>query len=356
MNKYKKINRIGEGAHGVVYRASVLPEHQHILTQHYAYKPAPAALTPETAPGQLIDLREYDEQKEEHKQADAAAPELYVAIKKIRVKNSRDGLSMEAIREMKLLQELHHTYIMPVYDIYMHEHNVNIVMEYMQYDLESLIRATDTIVLTHSDIKAYMYMILQAVDYIHSQFIMHRDIKPGNFLISTTGLLKLADFGLAKLYGSPNRLHSPQACTLWYRAPELLFGSKHYSGSCDMWSVGCIFGELMWRKPLFIAEREKELSQLQVIFAVLGTPTQAQWPGMQYLQNYMEFERIQGKPLKSLFPSATEDAVDLLLQLLQFNPSSRVTAKQALQHRYFTSAPAMTPIDKLPKVDKTKQK
>ena len=359
MEKYKKTNRIGEGAHGVVYRAALLPQYNHIVTQHHSqYKPSNNNNMNDmnNIKNSIIDVNDYHNDNEEEKKQADNDPAIYVAIKKIRVKNIRDGLSMEAIREIKLLHELYNQYIMPVYDIFMHEHNVNIVMEYMSYDLESLIRATDTIILTHSHIKTYLYMILQSIQCIHSQYIMHRDIKPGNYLISTSGELKLADFGLAKLYGTPYKSHSPQACTLWYRAPELLYGSKSYTGQCDMWSVGCILGELMWRKPLFIAERDKELSQLQVIFAVLGTPTQTQWPNMQYLQNYVEFDTIQGKPLKSLFPSATDDCIDLLSQMLQYNPSTRITAQQALQHRYFKSAPEMTPINQLPKLDTTKKK
>jgi cyclin-dependent kinase 7 len=108
----------------------------------------------------------------------------------------------------------------------------------------------------------------------------------------------------------------------------------------------------MWRKPLFVAERDKELSQLQVIFAVLGTPKQDEWPYMKYLQNYVSFEAQQGRTFHELFPAASDQTVDLISRLLTYNPAKRITAKHALQHPYFTSAPSMTPIHQLPKIIK----
>lgn len=118
----------------------------------------------------------------------------------------------------------------------------------------------NTIVLNPSDIKAYMKMILSSVSYLHENYIIHRDLKPENVLIGMDGQLKLTDFGLGKYYGNPSTVYTPIACTLYkyfnyrnYRAPELLYGSVYYGPSADMWSVGCIFGELLGRKPLFLA-------------------------------------------------------------------------------------------------------
>lgn len=212
-----------------------------------------------------------------------------VAIKKIRLRSAAEGLSLEAIREIKLLQELDHPNVLRLLDIFAHHANINLVLEYMTGDLEGLIRwrAREQKPLAPGDVKAYMHQVLEGMHHCHERFIMHRDMKPGNLLVGEKGEIKIAgqrerghacreegrhakdevltfhsatmshslalsppDFGLAKIYGSPDRRMSPQACTIWYRAPELLFGAASYGAAADMWSIGCIFGELLWLKPM----------------------------------------------------------------------------------------------------------
>jgi cyclin-dependent kinase 7 len=268
-----------------------------------------------------------------------------VAIKKIRLKNSKEGLSADAIREIKLLQELEHPHVIKVRDIFNHDSNINIVMDLCTMDLEKVVRATK-VPLRSSDVKQYMRMILLGVEHIHKNWILHRDIKPGNILIDEEGRLKLADFGLAKIFGSPDRSLSHQACTLWYRAPELLFGARSYGEGADMWAVGCIFAELMTRKPFLPGENE--LNQLSLIFAALGTPTPEVWPGMEQLPQFTKFQPSIGLPLKTMFGAASDSALDMLAGLLRFDPVSRLTATQCLDHDYFRQKPLPSELHTLP--------
>lgn len=390
MEKYRKLKQIGEGASGIVFLAAVLPAHRRTFEEQarkrLQFHPATTALqssgSPDPDPEQqaedavaaqrqsltgrkrkkpsedVADVASAvvgDEQKDGGDQvengdmdadADADDDEVrIVAIKKIRMRDSREGISMDAVREIKLVQELgNHPYLVTVFDIFNFRSNVNIVMEYMLTDLDKVIK-DKAIALTHADIKQYMRMILVAVEHCHSHWILHRDLKPLNLLVSENGQLKLGDFGIAKLFGSPDRRMTNQACTLWYRAPELLYGARHYGAAMDMWSVGCIFGELMLRMPMFPGTGE--INQLSCIFNVLGTPKPGDWPDVECLPGYVAFKPVEARPLTELFAGASADALDLLSGLLALDPNRRPTARQALEHAYFRKYPAPTPIAQL---------
>lgn len=167
-------------------------------------------------------------------------------------------------------------------------------------------------------------------------------------LISREGVLSITDFGLARIYGSPERFYTHQVVTLWYRAPELLFGARKYTGAIDMWAVGCIFAELMLRTPYFPGT--SDLDQLGKIFAALGTPTEETWPGVTALPDYVEFQSFQATPFSQLFTAATNDTLDLLASMLKFCPARRCSAQQALDHEYFTANPPPTPPVQLPRI------
>ena len=209
-----------------------------------------------------------------------------VAIKKIRLGNYREGINFTAIREIKLLKELRHPHVIELVDCFPHKRNLNLVFECCESDLEAVIK-DKFIPLGTPEIKSYMAMTLQAVAYCHECWVLHRDLKPNNLLIAPDGALKLADFGLARVFGSPNRKWTHQVFARWYRAPELLLGSKTYGPGVDMWAVGCIFAELMLRKPYLPGN--SDIDQLGKIYAALGTPTEETWPGHTTLPDYIEF-------------------------------------------------------------------
>ncbi|WVF72369.1 hypothetical protein IAT40_007184 [Kwoniella sp. CBS 6097] len=183
-------------------------------------------------------------------------------------------------------------------------------------------------------IKLYMYQLLRSLAYIHSVGICHRDIKPQNLLLNpATGVLKLCDFGSAKILiaGEPNVSY---ICSRYYRAPELIFGATNYTTNIDIWSTGCVMAELMLGQPLFPGE--SGIDQLVEIIKVLGTPTREQIKTMN--PNYMEhkFPQIKPHPFTKVFrPRTPQDAIALISNLLEYTPTARLTAPEALVHNFF---------------------
>ncbi|CAA7388709.1 unnamed protein product [Spirodela intermedia] len=269
-----------------------------------------------------------------------------VAIKKIRLGAQKEGINFTALREIKLLKELKDPNIIELIDAFPHKGNLHLVFEFMESDLEAVIRDRN-IVLSPADIKSFLQMTLRGLVFCHRKWVLHRDMKPNNLLIAADGQLKLADFGLARIFGSPDRRFTHQVFARWYRAPELLFGAKQYGPGVDVWAAGCIFAELLLRRPFL--QGVSDIDQLGKIFAALGTPTPAQWPDMVHLPDYVEYQFVPPPPLRSLFPNTSDDALDLLSKMLAYDPKTRISAHQALDHRYFTSVPAPTKPALLPR-------
>nr|XP_043636999.1 cyclin-dependent kinase D-3-like [Erigeron canadensis] len=269
-----------------------------------------------------------------------------VAIKKIRLGKQKEGVNFTALREIKLLKELKDPSIIELIDCFPHKGNLHLVFEFMETDLEAVIRDRN-IVLSPTDIKSYIQMTLKGLAVCHKKWVLHRDMKPNNLLIGPGGQLKLADFGLARIFGSPNRKFTHQVFARWYRAPELLFGAKQYGPGVDVWAAACIFAELLLRRPFL--QGSSDIDQLGKIFAAFGTPKESQWKDMKYLPDYVEYQVVHGQSMKTLFPMASEDAVDLLSKMFAYDPKARISAQQALEHRYFLSGPPPTEPALLPR-------
>lgn len=193
-----------------------------------------------------------------------------------------------------------------------------------------------------SEIKTLLLQLISGVDYLHTNWILHRDLKTSNLLLNNRGVLKIADFGMARYYGDPPPRMTQLVVTLWYRAPELLLGEERYGTAIDMWSIGCIFGELLTKEPLL--QGKNEVDELIKIFELCGTPTEETWPGYKRLPNarHLRFPGntiLKGSTLRTKFPFLTSTGISLLVDLLALNPAKRPSADKMLNHAFFREDP-----------------
>lgn len=243
-------------------------------------------------------------------------------------------------RELRMLSHFKHDNVLQSLDILQPPHldffqEIYVVTELMQSDLHKIIVSPQP--LTSDHVKVFLYQLLRGVKYLHSVRVLHRDIKPGNLLVNSNCVLKICDFGLARIEEPDESRHMTQeVVTQYYRAPEILMGTKHYSTGVDIWSVGCIFAELLSRRILFQAQ--SPIQQLDLITDLLGTPSledmkTACEPARQHIM------RQAHKPptitaLYTLSNQATHEAVDLLCRMLVMDPNKRISATNALAHPY----------------------
>ena len=262
-----------------------------------------------------------------------------IAVKEIKTSEFKDGLDMSAIREVKYLQEIQHDNVIELVDIFMAYDNLNLVLEFLPSDLEVIIKDR-SILFTPADIKSWMLMTLRGVHHCHRNFILHRDLKPNNLLLSPDGVIKVADFGLARAVPSPHEMLTSNVVTRWYRAPELLFGAKHYTSAIDIWSVGVIFAELMLRIPYLPGQND--IDQMEVTFRALGTPTDKEWPEVSSFGSYNKLQ-IYPPPsideLRKRFIAASENALNFMCGMLTMNPKKRWNAIECLESEYFKEMP-----------------
>jgi nemo like kinase len=212
-------------------------------------------------------------------------------------------------------------------------HEVYILTELMQSDLHKIISSPQ--MLTQDHVKLFLYQILRGVRYLHSTGIIHRDIKPGNLLVNSNCLLKICDFGLARVVEhNKNRDMTQEVVTQYYRAPELLLGARHYDFAVDMWSVGCIYGELLNRKIMFLAANP--LKQVDKIIDVLGTPTPDEVrTACESARRYATQRAMKPRNNTLIAQIAKcDDSRKLLLSLLAWDPDRRLNAEKALASRY----------------------
>ncbi|KAH9941132.1 Pkinase-domain-containing protein [Epithele typhae] len=272
-----------------------------------------------------------------------------VALKRILMHNEKEGMPVTALREIKILKSLRHPCIVNILDMFVVRSNgkdplsVYMVFPYMDHDLAGLLE-NERVKLTPSQIKLYMKQLLEGTEYMHRNHILHRDMKAANLLITNEGRLKIADFGLARAYDPDIVRHAKKkytnvVVTRWYRPPELLLGARQYGGEVDMWGVGCVLGEMFFRKP--ILPGSSDLDQLDKIWRLCGTPTAQSWPDYPTLPGCEGVKDFNMTPrrLRQTYESIGPETVDLLDKLLVVNPKERLTASQALNHDYFWTDP-----------------
>jgi cyclin-dependent kinase 2 len=258
-----------------------------------------------------------------------------LALKQIRLEQDEEGIPSTAIREISLLRDLRHQNVVALLDVVHEDGKLHLIFEYLDSDLKKHMESAPEAYSERMLLKKYLYQMLSGIAHCHSHRVLHRDLKPQNLLIEEgTNTLKLADFGLARAFGIPVRQYTREVITLWYRAPEILLGSKQYSTPVDLWSIGCIFAEMAMQKPLFPGD--SEIDQLFKIFQILGTPDENVWHGVRSLPEYKEvFPQWRPKNLLEVVPELCSDGLDLLNKLLVYDPTQRISAKAALQHSYF---------------------
>ncbi|XP_030823080.1 cyclin-dependent kinase 2 isoform X2 [Camarhynchus parvulus] len=289
MENFQKVEKIGEGTYGVVYKA------RNKVT------------------GEVV------------------------ALKKIRLDTETEGVPSTAIREISLLKELNHPNIVKLLDVIHTENKLYLVFVFLHQDLKKFMDSSSL-----SGIALPLIKLLQGLAFCHAHRVLHRDLKPQNLLINAEGSIKLADFGLARAFGVPVRTYTHEVVTLWYRAPEILLGCKYYSTAVDIWSLGCIFAEMITRRALFPGD--SEIDQLFRIFRTLGTPDEAAWPGVSALPDYKAtFPRWARQDLAKVLPPLDDEGRKLLAQMLHYDPNKRISAKAALGHPFFRDVTRAVP-------------
>ncbi|ANB14956.1 cyclin-dependent serine/threonine protein kinase SSN3 [Sugiyamaella lignohabitans] len=272
------------------------------------------------------------------------------------------GISQSACREMALCRELNHKNITKLVEIILEDKSIYMVFDFAEHDLLQIIHFhchPERRAIPESTVKSVLWQLLNGVSYLHQNWVLHRDLKPANIMLTSDGVVKIGDLGLARLFKEP--LQSLWAgdkvvVTIWYRAPELLFGARHYTPAIDLWAVGCVFAELLSLRPIFKGEEAKmdnkrnvpfQRNQVQKVVEILGTPTVEKWPA---LSKYPEYHSLQSmKPyspnLESWYHSTgwtNAKGFELLSDLLEYDPAKRITANDALLHPYFTEAPRVS--------------
>ena len=276
-----------------------------------------------------------------------------VALKRIKKISAEDGFPKMVIREVRLLQKLRHENVVKLKRVLHCKGTVFLVFEYCEFDLAALLYSNVIPKLSDNFLRSIMRQLLLCLQYLDSQRVIHRDLKPSNMFITRNNILKLGDFGLARDMQNYMR-YSDKVITQWYRPPELLLGQTKYGTEVDIWSAGCILYEMVTKRPLFLANKQTDSSQLSAIVKICGTPNDQDWPEWRNLKNAAIFNNQPPLPnnlfehLKKTIPSSFHDMIPLLLNMLVLNPERRIKASTALQHKFFSEYPEISDPRNLP--------
>eukprot|EP00186_Timspurckia_oligopyrenoides_P004545 CAMPEP_0182445082 /NCGR_PEP_ID=MMETSP1172-20130603/3330_1 /TAXON_ID=708627 /ORGANISM="Timspurckia oligopyrenoides, Strain CCMP3278" /LENGTH=314 /DNA_ID=CAMNT_0024640785 /DNA_START=257 /DNA_END=1201 /DNA_ORIENTATION=+ len=264
-----------------------------------------------------------------------------VALKKTLLTNDEEGVPPTTLREVSILRTLDSPYVVSLIDVEHCESRggkplLYLVFEYLDHDLKQYMvsKYGKGVGLPMDMCKHFCYQVLLGLRHCHANSIMHRDLKPQNLLVTADAkTVKIADFGLGRVFSLPSGKYTHEVVTLWYRAPEILLGTKCYSTAVDIWSVGCIFAEMVNGRSIFCGE--SEIEQLLAIFKIIGTPNQDTWPRVQDLRDWHTFPQWRPQPLIQVLPAIGESGADLMQKMLTLDPTKRVSAIQALKHPFF---------------------
>lgn len=277
------------------------------------------------------------------------------------------GISQSAIREMSLCRELSHKNITKLLEIILENKSIYMVFEFFEHDLLQIIHFhlhPEIRPIPDITVKSLVWQVLNGVSFLHQNWVFHRDLKPANIMVSSDGVVKIGDLGLARKFNNPlQSLYTGDkvVVTIWYRAPELLLGTRHYTPAIDLWAVGCILAELLSLRPIFKGEEAKmdlsnkklipfQKNQLQKIFEILGTPAGEAWPTLPKYPDYHAFQQqFLNSSSKVYQPNLTnwykmvggknKQCLALLRELLEYDPATRITADNALVHPFFVEPP-----------------
>lgn len=316
------IDPIGSGTYGTVYKA------KHIGSKEYEKK---------------LNIPEF------------------VALKKIKTEEEKQGFPITALREIMVMKRFEHKNILGLLEIVVSDdiskmRDAYLVFEYMEHDLAALI--SENIKFELSQIKFIFHELLEGLEYLHNKGVLHRDLKPDNILLNNKGGIKIGDFGLARFFSKVvKKRYTNQVATIYYRAPELFLGEENYSTEIDIWSLGCIFLELLTGDIVFRAHKEKpKINDIFLsICKICGTPDEISWPdisSMKYYSQLMPKEKYENKLNKQNFPNIDEVTLDLVKKMLTLNPKKRITIEEIKKHPYLTThEPKMCKAEDMPKIE-----
>ena len=271
-----------------------------------------------------------------------------VAMKQMNFDAQVEGVPTTAIREIALLKELSHPNVVRLLDVFCKPNKLVLVFEFLENDLKKYMKALDG-PLSPFTVKHFAYQLCRGVGFCHANRIIHRDLKPQNLLIADFGpqdrrtliarplVLKIADFGLARAFAVPVPAYTHEVFTVWYRPPEILLGAELYSVPVDLWSIGCVIGEIATGAPLFAGD--SEIDTIFKIFQTLGTPSEQVWPGVgelpEYKASFPNWLPRGWAQIRNTKQQVGTDGIDLLENLMCYDPRRRLPARRALQHAYF---------------------